>query len=120
MTPCYATSPAGHGPSLIWTPRARPGSCAPLGFYLPAGLAGRLFGLPAAQGMLWMWCGLGLALVLALLATLARKLVPTRPRGAFAVLALIFVLFHGADILPNLVLDLNAGATMLAGWGRGG
>jgi hypothetical protein len=33
---------------------------------------------------------------------------------------LIFVLFHGADILPNLVLDLNAGATMLAGWGRGG
>ncbi|MDB5381929.1 MAG: hypothetical protein JWO26_1561, partial [Rhodospirillales bacterium] len=42
------------------------------------------------------------------------------PRGAFAVLALIFVLFHGADILPNLVLDLNAGATMLAGWGRGG
>jgi hypothetical protein len=52
---------------------------APLGFYLPAGLAGRLLGLPAAQGMLWTWCGLGLALVLALLATLARKLVPTHP-----------------------------------------
>ncbi|MES2710449.1 MAG: hypothetical protein V4653_02610 [Pseudomonadota bacterium] len=93
---------------------------APLGFYLPAGLAGRLFGLPAAQGMLWAWSGMGLGLVLALLATLARTLDAARPRRAFAMLALVFVLFHGADIVPNVLLDLNAGASMFAGWGRGG
>jgi len=93
---------------------------APLGFFLPAGLAGRFFGLPVAQGMLWVWCGLGLALVLVLLATLARAMRPVQPWRAFALLACIFVLFHGADILPNLVLDLHAGAGLFATWDRGG
>lgn len=93
---------------------------APLGFFLPAGIAGRVLGLQAAQILLWVWCGLGLGLVLALLATLAARLRPDRPGRAFAVLALVFVLFHGADILPNLLLDARAGAGLLASWGRGG
>lgn len=93
---------------------------APLGFYLPAGLAGRWLGFPAAQTMLWAWTGLGLALVLALLASLAGGLDPARPRRAFAILGLTFALFHGADLLPNLWLDVNFGAGPLAGWGRGG
>lgn len=93
---------------------------APLGFFLTAGLGGRALGLPAAQGLLWAWCGLGLGLVLAMLATLARAIDPARPRRAFAVLAATFVLFHGADLLPNLILDIQAGAGPLASWGRGG
>lgn len=97
---------------------------APLGFFLPAGLVGRGCGpetaQQVAQGALWAWCGLGLGIVLALLAALARSLAPGRPRRAFAILAGIFVLFHGLDILPNLVLDGRAGAGLLAAWGRGG
>ena len=93
---------------------------APLGFFLPAGLAGQGLGLRAAQGLLWAWCGAGLGLVLALLAGLGRALLPLHPGRAFAVLGGTFVLFHGADILPNLVLDGHAGAGLLASWGRGG
>ena len=93
---------------------------APLGFFLPAGLVGRGFGFHAAQGALWIWAGLGLGLVLSLLATLAQALAPARPARAFAVLALVFVLFHGLDILPNVWLDWHAGAGLLASWGRGG
>jgi hypothetical protein len=93
---------------------------APLGFFLPAGLVGRVFGFAAAQAALWAWAGLGLGLVLALLATLGRALDPRRPTRAFAVLAVVFALFHGLDVLPNLWLDGRAGAGALAAWGRGG
>jgi hypothetical protein len=93
---------------------------APIGFFLPAGLGGRWLGLPAAQALLWAWCGLGLGLVLALLASLARVVDAARPRRAFAVLALVFALFHGLDLLPNLWLDGRDGAGVLAAWGRGG
>ncbi len=93
---------------------------APLGFFLPAGLVGRVLGQPVAQAALWLWCGLGLGLVLALLAALGRALDPARPGRAAAVLAGVFVLFQGLDILPNLVLDGTAGAGVLAAWGRGG
>ena len=40
---------------------------APLGFFLPAALLGRLAGFGAAQLALWAWTGMGLGLVLDLL-----------------------------------------------------
>lgn len=85
---------------------------APLGYFLPAALAGSLEG---AQVALWVWTGASLALVLGLLAGLGRSLgVPP------AVLMTGFALFGGLDLLPNLFLDWNAGAGVLAPWGRGG
>ena len=92
---------------------------APLGFYLPAGLLGRMAGFPAAQAALWLWTGLGFGLVLMLLALLARSVAPGR-RGAFALVAAFFILFHGLDLLPNLWLDASFGDGALASWGRGG
>ncbi len=93
---------------------------APLGFFLPAGLVGRLAGFGAAQAALAAWAALGLGLVLALLATLARALAPGRPRRAFALVATVFAGFHGMDILPNIWLDWAFGTGPLASWGRGG
>ena len=93
---------------------------APLGFFLPAGLAGRLAGFGAAQVALTAWAALGLALVLALLATLARALDPGRPWRAFALVAGVFAGFHGLDILPNIGLDWVWGTGPLDSWGRGG
>jgi hypothetical protein len=93
---------------------------APLGFYIPAGLIGRLAGFPAAQASLWAWTGLGFALVLMLLALVARAVSPGQPGRGFAVMTGVFVLFHGLDILPNIWLDWNFGTGPLASWGRGG
>jgi hypothetical protein len=93
---------------------------APLGFFLPAGLVGRLAGFGAAQAALAAWTALGLGLVLALLATFARALAPDRPWRAFALVAGVFAGFHGMDILPNIGLDWAFGTGPLASWGRGG
>ncbi|TCZ58604.1 hypothetical protein [Roseicella aquatilis] len=94
---------------------------APLGYYMPAALVGRLLGPAAAEAALWAWTGLGLALALALLACLARRIAPRRrPWIAVAVTAGLFTVFGGLDILPNVWLDWRAGAGPLASWGRGG
>lgn len=92
---------------------------APLGYYMPAALAGRLAGFAAAEAALFLWTALGLALLLMQLAAIAPRIAPGR-RHAFALLALVFVTFGGLDILPNLILDSRAGAGALASWGRGG
>lgn len=88
---------------------------APLGYYLPAALAGPALAEPA----LFAWTAAGLALVLALLASLARQVAPAR-RGAALVLGLVFIGFGGLDLLPNLWLDLTEGGGLAAYWGRGG
>ncbi len=93
---------------------------APLGFFLPAGLVGRLAGFGLAQAALAAWAALGLALVLALLAVVARALTPERPWRAFALVAGVFAGFHGLDLLPNLWLDWAFGTGPFASWGRGG
>ncbi|MBP0446604.1 hypothetical protein J8J14_17655 [Roseomonas sp. SSH11] len=93
---------------------------APLGFYLPAGLVGRFAGFHASQAALWLWTGLGFGILLMMLALLARRLAPDRRHRAFAVLVLVFVLFHGLDLLPNIWLDWDFGMGPLASWGRGG
>jgi hypothetical protein len=94
---------------------------APLGYYMPAALLGHVLGFKVAQVALWAWTGLGLALTLALLASLSQALAsPHQARRAFAVTAGLFVVFGGLDILPNIWLDGMAGAGPLASWGRGG
>ena len=92
---------------------------APLGYYMPAGVIGRLAGLRVAELSLWAWTGIGLALVLMLLERLARAVAPGR-RYAFAVMAGLFVVFGGLDILPNMFLDGTAGVGLFKSWGRGG
>lgn len=98
---------AGEAPELLR---------APLGYFLPATLAGPVL----APLALWAWTGIGLGLVLALLARLAHRLRPDRPWWAFAVLAAVFALFHGLDLLPNMALDWRAGIGPFGGWQRGG
>ncbi|MBI0534763.1 hypothetical protein D9599_04160 [Roseomonas sp. KE2513] len=92
---------------------------APLGYYMPAGLLGRLAGLRAAEAALWAWTGLGLGLLLMLLRSVAQRVAPGR-RGAFALLAGLFIVFGGLDILPNMYLDGTFGAGIFGSWGRGG
>ncbi len=92
---------------------------APLGYYMPAAAIGRLGGVTAAQAALFLWTALGLFLVLALLAALARDVLPGR-RHAALVLALVFVTFGGLDLLPNLWLDATEGDGIASYWGRGG
>jgi hypothetical protein len=88
---------------------------APIAYYLPAALLG-----PAsAQAGLFLWTALGLALVLMLLAALARMVAP-RHQGATPLLAAVFVTFGGLDLVPNLWLDGVEGPGIAAYWGRGG
>jgi hypothetical protein len=87
---------------------------APVAYYLPAALAGTAW----AGTALWAWTGLGLGLVLALLATLAAEAGLGR-RGTLVVW-LVFVVFGGGDLLPNLWLDGVEGPGVGAIIGRGG
>jgi hypothetical protein len=87
---------------------------APLGYYLPAALAG-----PAvAPAALWLWTATGLGLVLALLVALARQ--GGLGRRGTVLLCLVFVGFGGLDLLPNLWLDATEGAGIASYVGRGG
>ncbi|MGG5809533.1 hypothetical protein [Falsiroseomonas sp. CW058] len=88
---------------------------APLGYYLPAAMLG-----PAlAEAGLFAWTAAGLAVVLLLLAALARDIAPGR-RHAVAVVVLVFAAFGGMDLLPNIWLDTTQGGGLLTYWGRGG
>lgn len=101
--------PVAYDEEVVWLLRA------PIGYFLPAAMLGRVLGFAAGQVALWVWTALGLALLLMLLARLARGLgVPAWG------LAVVFALFGGLDILPNMVLDGRAGAGVFASWGRGG
>lgn len=88
---------------------------APLGYYMPAALAGRIGGLAVAEAALFAWTALGLALVLALLLALARQ-AGLRARW----LVLVFLTFGGLDLLPNIWLDVTEGWGLASYWGRGG
>lgn len=92
---------------------------APIAYYMPASVLGRLGGLAVAQAGLFLWTALGLFLLLAMLAALAREVLPGR-RHAGLVLALVFVSFGGLDLLPNLWLDGVEGDGIAGIWGRGG
>jgi hypothetical protein len=72
---------------------------APVGFYLPAALVGKLFGVRAADLMILIWTTLGVALVFIFM-------LSDRPTVKVAIIRiLIFVGFSGMDILPTLARD---------------
>ncbi|HEY0524954.1 MAG TPA: hypothetical protein VGD08_16290, partial [Stellaceae bacterium] len=86
---------------------------APLGYYLPAALAGKLGGVAVAQAALWAWTGLGLALTFALL----RSIVPGGGRKAFAIAATVFVVFGGLQFGVLFAWDALRGLDPTARWG---
>lgn len=81
---------------------------APLGFYLPAALAGKWLGLPAADAVMGLWTALGASLFL----LQVLSLVPSRPRTVL-VSAAVIVLFSGFDIVGNII---NTGPRFIANW----
>src|SRR5579871_1149433 len=89
---------------------------APLGFYLPAALIGKLAGLRWAHVAMSAWTALGVALFL--LAVIS--LVPAR-RGAAAAALAVVVLFSGLDLLGTLMVRPEALAHLgqhLEWWAR--
>ncbi|MDB5595936.1 MAG: hypothetical protein JWM36_2897 [Hyphomicrobiales bacterium] len=88
---------------------------APLGMYLIPALAGKAFGLFAADLAMSLQNALGLGLVLYLIAQAADTL-----RRRIVVLG-IFLLFSGMDVLPSLLLYAVEGVSYrlphLDGWG---
>jgi hypothetical protein len=88
---------------------------APLGMYLVPALAGKAFGLFAADIAMGLQNALALGLVLYLIAQEADT-----PRRKIVVLG-IFLLFSGMDILPSLLLYAVEGVSYrlphLDGWG---
>jgi hypothetical protein len=81
---------------------------APLAFYLPAALLGKVAGLAAAHTALGVWTAVGAALFL----LQVLSLTPSRVTVAVAVTALI-VLFSGMDIVGSL---LNDGPRFRSDW----
>ena|GEM_PF-465703 len=70
---------------------------APLGFYLPAALVGKLAGLNCAHIAMAAWTALGATLFLIAVISL----VPARRAAVFTALAVV-VLFSGLDLVGNL------------------
>ncbi len=73
---------------------------APVAYYLPAALVGKLAGLSAAHVTMGLWTALGAALFL----LQALSLTPSRLGVALAVSTLV-VMFSGLDIVGNLLND---------------
>ncbi len=70
---------------------------APIGFYLPAVVLGKVFGLPAADPALLAWTAIGVALFLALAASRVASL------RAATVVVLVLVFFSGMDLVGTVL-----------------
>lgn len=88
--------PVGYGPLDGLESLLR----APVAFYLPAALVGKVLGLGAAHVALGVWTATGAALFLLQVLTL----VPARPAVVLTVVAVV-VLFSGLDIVGCLLND---------------
>lgn len=73
---------------------------APLAFYLPAALVGKMLGVGAAHVAMGLWTSLGATLFL----LQVLSLTPSRLRTALAVSAVV-VFFSGLDIIGSLLND---------------
>jgi hypothetical protein len=71
---------------------------APLGYYMPAALVGKLAGLPVAHLCMALWTAIGASLFL----IQVLSLLPARA-GMIAMSMAVVVLFSGFDILGNLL-----------------
>jgi len=89
-----ASWPPGYdvGGSILWFLRS------PVGYYLPAALGGKIFGLTVADALLWVWTAIGLWIFLSLLPLQSR-----RP-GRMALAIVAVVLFSGMDIVGWVTL----------------
>jgi hypothetical protein len=81
---------------------------APVAYYLPAALIGKILGVYAAHLALLLWTAAGCSLFL----TQVLSLTPSRPRAVLIVTAVI-VLFSGLDIVGSL---LNDGPRFRSDW----
>lgn len=66
---------------------------APIGYFMPAAVLGKMFGIEHADFFLWLWTVLGVALFLALLP------LPTRSPFRLGAALVVVVLFSGMDII---------------------
>jgi hypothetical protein len=89
-----ASWPPGYdiGGSVLWFLRS------PVGYFLPAALAGKIFGLSIVDGFLWLWTALGVWIFLLLLPLQSR-----RP-GKMVLVIIAVVFFSGMDIVGWLTL----------------
>jgi hypothetical protein len=81
--------PTGYdiGGSFLWILRS------PIGYYLPAALGGKVFGLVYADAILWLWTTIGVWIFLCLLPIQSRHL----GKMGLAIIAVVF--FSGMDII---------------------
>lgn len=88
---------------------------APVGYYMPAAVLGKVFGVAHADFFLWLWTVLGAALFLALLP------LPTRSPFRLGVALLVVILFSGMDIVGILITrqPLPSFASTIEWWARG-
>jgi len=96
-------------PVIYDTPKGEFLLRAPLAYYMPAALIGKLTGFTFATHVMWLWCSLGLALVLSLLFHDARR------RTLLWAVPLFYV-FSGMDILGVLVSFLDVTPTSCIEW----
>jgi hypothetical protein len=89
-----ASWPPGYdiGGSILWFLRC------PVGYYLPAALGGKVFGLISADAFLWLWTTIGIWIFLSLLP------IQSRRPGKMALAIVAVVLFSGMDIIGWLTL----------------
>ena len=89
-----ASWPPGYdiGGSILWFLRS------PVGYYLPAALGGKVFGLTMADAFLWLWTGIGVWIFLALLP------IQSRHPGRMGLALVAVLLFSGMDIVGWVTL----------------
>lgn len=87
---------------------------APLGYYMPAAVLGKIFGIAHTDFFLWLWTVLGVALFLALLP------LPTRSPFRLGAALLVVILFSGMDIIGIVVAKqpLPSFTTHIEWWAR--
>lgn len=86
---------------------------APIGYYLPASIAGKLFGLDLADFALWLWTFMGILIFF--------KLLPKSASNTKNILGLLVIIFFsGLDILGWLKVQPNPPVLglHLEWWGR--
>jgi hypothetical protein len=89
-----ASWPPGYdiGGSVLWFLRC------PVGYYLPAALCGKIFGLVTADAFLYLWTAAGVAIFLSLLP------IQSRSVGRMVLAFMVVVFFSGMDVLGWLTL----------------
>lgn len=88
---------------------------APVGYYMPAAVLGKVFSVAHADFFLWLWTVIGVALFLALLP------LPTRSPFRLGAALLVVILFSGMDIVGIVITrqPLPSFTSHIEWWARG-